>query len=144
MGSTLHHLHYHIIFSTYERQPSIQDCPRLFAYIGGIINEAGGKPHCVGGMADHVHIYCSLTPTMTLAKLVQTIKGRSSLWLNQKYPFKWQRGYAVFSVSASQSDHLRQYILKQEHHHAKQSFQDELRLVLDKHGVHYDENYLWD
>ncbi|MEK7793628.1 MAG: transposase, partial [Candidatus Hydrogenedentota bacterium] len=32
----------------------------------------------------------------------------------------------------------------QEEHHKKLSFQDEYRRILKKHGVEFDERYVWD
>jgi len=58
--------------------------------------------------------------------------------------FAWQAGYGVFSVSASNLESVRIYIEKQEVHHARLSFQDEFRSFLEKHGVAFDEKYVWD
>ena len=58
--------------------------------------------------------------------------------------FAWQAGYAAFSVSQSNIDVVANYIAKQEEHHRKVSFQDELRALLKRHGVEFDERYVWD
>ena len=58
--------------------------------------------------------------------------------------FAWQNGYGVFSVGKSEIERLKNYILNQEDHHRKKSFQDEYRAFLDKYGVEYDERYVWD
>ena len=55
-----------------------------------------------------------------------------------------QEGYAAYSVSESQVGRVRRYIRNQEEHHRGQSFQEEFRALLDKHGIEYDERYLWD
>jgi hypothetical protein len=36
------------------------------------------------------------------------------------------------------------YIVKQEEHHRKVSFQEELIAFLKKHEIKYDERYLWE
>jgi len=36
------------------------------------------------------------------------------------------------------------YIAEQEQHHKKMSFQDELRALLRKHDIEWDERYVWD
>jgi hypothetical protein len=59
-------------------------------------------------------------------------------------PPQWQGGYADFSVSQSNLDQVKQYIANQEAHHRKMTFQDELRAALQKHGIAFDERYLWD
>jgi hypothetical protein len=40
-------------------------------------------------------------------------------------PSQWQRGYAAFSVSASQLDKVKEYISKQDEHHEINSFMEE-------------------
>jgi hypothetical protein len=57
--------------------------------------------------------------------------------------FGWQDGYAAFSVSESQVEPVRGYIQNQENHHRRHVFQDEFRALLDKHGIEYEERYLW-
>jgi putative transposase len=37
---------------------------------------------------------------------------------------------------------VRQYIATQEEHHRRQTFQQELRELLEKHGGQYDPKYL--
>ena len=49
--------------------------------------------------------------------------------------FEWQRGDAVFSVSQSNLEQVKEYIAHQEEHHRKMTFQDELRTLLRKHQV---------
>ena len=56
----------------------------------------------------------------------------------------WQGGYAAFTVSQSLSEKVESYIARQEEHHRKMTFQDELRMLLDKHHVEYDQQYVWD
>ncbi len=58
--------------------------------------------------------------------------------------FFWQRGYSAFSVSPSQLEAVVRYVERQEEHHRSHSFQDEYRELLRKHGIEFDERYLWD
>ena len=62
MGSTFFSLHYHIVFSTKDRRPSIQAewRPRLLSYLGGIIRRMNGVAEIVGGVDDHVHLMAEL------------------------------------------------------------------------------------
>jgi len=80
--------------------------------------------------------------------LVKEMKRCSNLWIQGRFPqiekFAWQSGYGAFSVSASSLESVRSYIEKQEEHHARLSFQDEFRSFLEKHGVAFDEKYVWD
>jgi putative transposase len=95
-----------------------------------------------------VHLLLVLSRTMTLAKAVEEIKTGSSKWIKTKgdvfRSFSWQAGYAAFSVSPSDKESVRHYILDQASHHGKLSFQDELRGLLAEAGMEFDERYLWD
>jgi REP element-mobilizing transposase RayT len=93
-----------------------------------------------------VHVFFQLARTQYVAKVVETLKSNSSQWLkSQGIPtFAWQRGYGCFSVGKSQWETLVEYIANQAEHHRSMSFQDELREILRKCGVAYDERYVWD
>jgi REP element-mobilizing transposase RayT len=150
MASTLSNLLYHIVFSTKNREPAITMPIRkeLYAYMGGIIRGEGGVLLEIGGIADHVHLVARFKTEPSVATMVKIIKSKSSKWLNAspKRPgrFEWQRGYAAFTVSASQLATLRRYVREQEAHHRRRTYQEELRALLEKHGVEYDERYIWD
>lgn len=58
--------------------------------------------------------------------------------------FYWQHGYAAFSVSPSNVESVKHYIQTQEEHHRQMTFQEELRAFFQRHGVEYDERYIWD
>ena len=58
--------------------------------------------------------------------------------------FHWQNGYGAFAVSKSKLEQARQYIIKQDQHHKRMSFQDEFRSLLKKQGIEFDERYVWD
>jgi putative transposase len=58
--------------------------------------------------------------------------------------FEWQRGYADFSVSQSNLEEVKRYIANQEDHHRKISFQDEVRALLRRHRLDWDERYFWE
>jgi putative transposase len=57
--------------------------------------------------------------------------------------FGWQDGYGAFSVSKSNVPSVVKYIQDQREHHKTQTFQEEYLEFLKKHGVEYDERYLW-
>jgi len=148
MSSTFANLIYHIVFSTKNRVPSITPEVKgdLHAYLGGIVRSEGGISLEIGGVADHVHLLVKLKPVLAVAGALRTIKSNSSRWMNdEKRPrerFEWQDGYAALSVSESQVAAVRRYIQRQEEHHKKVSFRDELVALLEKNGIPYDERYL--
>lgn len=146
MGSTFHSLHFHVVFSTKERRPFMEAKWRkdLHAYLGGIVRGLGGVAEAVGGVEDHVHLLISLKTTDAPANIVRELKKASSVWAaeNHHSRFAWQEGYAIFTVSWTHVDSVRQYIANQEEHHQATSFTEEVQRLLDRNGVEYDPKYL--
>jgi REP element-mobilizing transposase RayT len=105
------------------------------------------KALAIGGTTDHLHALLSLPGMMSFAKAVQLIKGGSSKWINDTFPgpkkFEWQEGYGAFSVSASQVPKTIAYINNQKEHHRKKTFQEEFLELLTKHGIEYDQRYVF-
>jgi REP element-mobilizing transposase RayT len=139
------------VFSTKGREPFLRDAKireEMHAYLGGVSKKLDCFPVIVGGTEDHVHLLCRLARTVTQADWVKEIKRVSSVWIKQREPglagFAWQGGYGAFSVSASAIDKTREYIAGQRAHHKKQTFQEEYRAFLRKHGVEYDERFVWE
>src|SRR5439155_27110792 len=146
MGSTFHSLHYHVVFSTKERRPFIDDKWRkdLHGYLGGIIRGHGGVAEAVGGVEDHVHLLISLKTTDAPANIIRELKKASSVWAaeNHQPRFSWQEGYAIFTVSWTHVAIVRKYIEDQEEHHRKTSFKEEVQRLFERNGVRYDPKYL--
>jgi putative transposase len=148
MGHTYTTIRIHVVFSTLGRRPLIlpEVQPRLCDYIGGIGKNHDIPIHEIGGIEDHVHILLSMPPTVTLSKVVQLLKAYSSKWMNEGVikmgRFSWQEGYAAFSVSRSNFDKVAEYIRGQTEHHKKHAFEDELKSLLLRNGVQFDERYV--
>jgi len=140
---------FHVVFSTHERRATIHEefREKLWAYVGGIARKNGMKAIAVGGTSDHLHVLLSIPATIALAKAVQLIKGGSSKWVHDHYPqhraFAWQEGYGAFSVGISQVEETVAYILNQEKHHRRRTFQEEFLAFLKKHKIEYDPRYVW-
>ena len=138
---------YHIVTSTKDRAPYISKSWRddLHAYLGGEVRGMKGTALEVGGVADHVHLLAKIPPTLSVSEFMAKLKANSSSWSKRKTgePFAWQNQYAAFTVSESQVDSVRDYIRNQETHHQGASFEAEFKALLRKHGIGYDERYLW-
>ncbi|HEY0257485.1 MAG TPA: transposase [Candidatus Methylacidiphilales bacterium] len=141
----------HTVFSTKNRYPFLRDrklCEELHRYLGGILTNLDCPPIIIGGAEDHIHVLCQLSRTCEPATMVKELKRGSSLWLKTKGPelrdFAWQNGYGMFSIDFSQIESVRKYIAGQEEHHRRVSFQDELRQLLQRNDIPFDEQYAWD
>jgi REP element-mobilizing transposase RayT len=143
-------LQYHVIFSTKNRDPAIDRAlqPRLYEYVGGVLRGHRGVLLAAGGMPDHVHLLVGLHRETSVAEAVKLVKAHSSKWVHETFPdrqaFAWQAGYGAFTVSYSGVDQVKRYIAGQEEHHRTRTFQEEFIAFLRRHGINYDERYVWD
>ena len=150
MANTFTSLHYHVIFSTKNREPWIRPGieARVWSYLGCIARENDMKAILIGGIENHVHLLLGLPPTVTVSKAVQLIKGGSSAWLKETFHgtrgFGWQDGYGAFTVSKSLVPEVESYIRNQREHHRIKTFEEEYRAMLEKHEIRFEERYLFD
>ena len=150
MANTFASLFYHVVFSAKNRvgfiRPEIEE--RVWAYIGGIARKHKMTAIQVGGAEDHIHALVMAPPTLAPFEIAKYLKGDSSKWIHEEFPdlrgFGWQDGYGAFSVSKSNVPSVVKYIQDQREHHKTRTFQEEYLEFLGKHGVEYDERYLWD
>lgn len=149
MANTYSHCYNHFVFSTKNRAPLIDPSieERVWAYIGGIARKHGAAALQVGGIETHIHTLISSPPVLAPSKIAQVLKGDSSYWIRREFPkmerFAWLDGYGVFSVSKSDEARVIRYIRDQRSHHAKRSFEDEFRSLLELHEIDFDERYLF-
>ena len=148
MPQSLSRIIVHLVFSTKNRAPLLApNCrERMFEYLGGVLKKLECPPIRIGGVADHVHVLFVLNKTQSVSGVVEELKKDSSKWAKQTiHPeFFWQNGYGAFSVSPSNVDQVVAYIENQEEHHRTMTFQDELRELFRRHGIEWDERYIWD
>ena len=150
MGQTFANLLVHVIFSTKGRAPHLRGelKDRLLPYLGGILHESQSMPMAIGGASDHIHLLITLPPITAISDLMRNLKTNSSRWVHETFPsqadFAWQAGYGAFSVSQSASGAVREYIAGQEEHHRTVSFKEEFLAFLNRHGIKYDERYIWE
>ena len=101
----------------------------------------------IGGIEDHVHVLILAPTTIAPFEIAKYLKGDSSKWIKEEFAdlqaFAWQDGYGAFTVSKSNIPAVVEYIQSQRVHHQKKSFQEEYLEFLQKHGVEYNEKYLW-
>jgi len=139
----------HVVFSTKNRQKDlgreVQD--RLRIWMTAKIEELGGFPHAVGFGLEHAHLLVGLPSDQPVSTMVQRLKGASSHWLKREFPklygFAWQRGYGAFSVSRSNVEAVREYVLNQEERHRNMTFEQEYCSLLKRHEIEFDERHLW-
>ncbi len=150
MAGTFTQNYIQVVFAVKGRENLIskQWKNELHKYIAGIIKAKEQKSIIVNGVADHVHCFIGLKPSMALADLVRDIKNNSSKFVNEKGwvkgKFKWQEGYGAFSYAHSQIEQVYNYILNQEAHHEKKTFKEEYVDFLNKFEIEHKPEYLFE
>ena len=140
---------YHIVFSTKERRPLLQDDQfqeDVWAYMAGIVRNFDGFAIRISGY--HAHLLVRIPAKVAVSDFVGKLKANTSKHINESrdavLKFHWQDGYGAFTVSPSQQDAVAVYIDRQMEHHRKHSFQDEFLQMLERHEVDYDPKYIWE
>lgn len=150
MAGTFSQLYIQTVFAVKGRENLIDKKWRdeLCKYISGIIKGKNQKSIIVNGVADHIHCFVGLKPSMSISDLMRDVKNNSSKFINEKGfvkgKFSWQEGYGAFSYSHSQIEQVYNYILNQELHHQKKTFKEEYLEFLTKYEIDYKTEYLFD
>jgi REP-associated tyrosine transposase len=149
MAHTYTSLLTHVIFSTKDRFPSLENDMRdeVEKYICGAGRNFGVRTIAIKSVADHAHLLVQVPASASVSEVVGKLKSNSSRFIHEKWPrrskFAWQQGYGAFSVSRSAVDDVVRYIANQEEHHRKRSFQEEYLEFLTRYEIEYDERYVW-
>jgi putative transposase len=125
---TFWRLHYHLIWATFKREPSlIADREKMF--YGVLYNKAqelGLIVHAAGNVEDHVHVVASIPPKLAVAECVRQIKGASAYAINRMPgrggDFKWQGGYGALTVDERSLPIVMAYANNQKEHHRTNQF----------------------
>ena len=120
-------LHYHIIWSTQDRQPIITPEREkvMYGVIYGKSDELGLTIHAAGNVEDHVHIVLSIPPKIAVADCVRHLKGASAFAINHMDgsdgQFKWQSGYGALTIGERSLETVMAYVASQKEHHKAQN-----------------------
>ncbi|MGA3286081.1 MAG: IS200/IS605 family transposase [Bacteroidota bacterium] len=130
----------HLIWSTKDKESIIVPClkPTLLDHLKSNAKEKNIWIDTINCVSDHVHALISLGAEQSISKVGMLLKGESSHWINKndltKTKFEWQDEYIAISVSESNVETVKRYILNQEEHHRKKSFAEECDEFLKKYG----------
>ena len=130
----------HFVWSTKNREPFLTDNIRydVFKHIRENAQKKNIYIDYINGYTDHVHCLISLNDDLSIGKIAQLIKGESSFWINKnkltKQKFSWQDEYLAVGVCDDKLDIVRKYIINQEEHHKKETFNTEYQKFLRRYG----------
>lgn len=115
---------YHVVWCPKYRRDVLKDGAdvRLKEIISEVCNECAAEVLEMEVMPDHVHLLVEVDPQFGIAKLVKTIKGRSSRILRQEFrpcrtrlPSLWTNSWFVSTVGGAPLEVIKQYIEQQKH-----------------------------
>lgn len=119
-----HRLYIHATWTTADRARTI-DLARgraLSRILRGLARKDGATVLEVGLVATHVHVLARISPTVSVSKLLQRLKGASAHLLNEQQigdgdPLRWARGYSAHSVGERHLEAVHHYLRNQPRHH---------------------------
>lgn len=131
----------HLVFTTKNNDPLMTSKEVRKTIFQHIKKNAESKDiwiDNINGYNNHIHCLISIGREQTISKIAQLIKGESAHWINKgkmiKSKFIWQDDYWAVGVSESHLKNVREYIQKQEEHHKRISFSEEIELFMKKYG----------
>ena len=130
---SLYDLKYHVVFCTKYRYRVLTG--QIAIRARELIREVCAANYIdiiSGGLSpDHIHLLLSIPPRLSLSKVVQYIKGKSSRKLMQEFEVLrkrywghhlWARGYFAVTVGNVNTGTVQRYIEEQEAPHKKDNF----------------------
>lgn len=118
-----HSLFYHFVWATKNRTPLLeeQSLPSAIQKVDQACKERGVEVLACNGIADHLHLFVRLSPSLAPATFIGEVKGASAFTFNQKHGhsifLKWQSGYGVVSVREAEAEKVVRYVEEQEERH---------------------------
>lgn len=122
---TVHDLKYHFVWVTKYRYKVLQG--EIGVRARDIIREVcmANEIIIIKGhvSADHIHLYVSAPPGLSVSKMMQYIKGKTSRRLQQEYPslrkrywgqHLWARGYFCATAGSVTDEMIQAYIEEQD------------------------------
>lgn len=118
-------MYVHVAWTVRDRAPLID--VRLAEFLCRFLRDVARQERAhileVGLVSTHIHLLVRLHPTTTIPRLMQRLKGGSSVIAGREYrssdghELKWERGYSIHTVGAKSLEAVRKYLRSQHLHH---------------------------
>ena len=131
---------FHLVTRTKNSEPTIPEESKteMFRFIMEMCKREKWKLIRINSYLDHLHILIELPGNVMPDYVMKLIKGRTSTVFSghQSFPhFRgWAQGYASFTVSYYEVEHIKNYIIGQADHHSQESSSDEFWRLLAECG----------
>jgi putative transposase len=136
----------HLVIWTQGCGPNIDQTirERFHTEVKKSLRREGTEPIAVGGGDNHLHALVQIDPEQSIEVIARMLMSSSSEWIGWQVPgFAWTDDYAAFTVSPWEIERERSFIERQEEHHRKVSFREELEQLLAENGISYSPDELW-
>ena len=123
---TVFEIHLHVVWTTKYRRPALTG--EVATRVRDLIREICGQHEVTimkGHVAkDHVHLFVSIPPQVTISRMIQWLKGKSSYKMLGEFPHLqkqfwgrhlWARGYFCSSSGNVTDEVIAEYIANQSH-----------------------------
>jgi len=133
---------YHIILATDAHAPCLVGPNRLRFY--NVISDVIEIKQCrlirINAVKEHIHVLCSLDPSISLIDLVNDIKNSSTDFIKKENLFPgftcWQEEYGAFTHSYKEKTEMSKYVERQQTYHREVTFDEEYQAMLKAAGFH--------
>jgi REP element-mobilizing transposase RayT len=127
-----HQIFLHIVWTTRDREPLIdaKGAVILRRLLPGMARQERARIVELGMVRTHVHALVEVHPTTSIPRLMQRLKGGSSVIVNRERgssrlnPLRWAKGYSISSVSPLAVERVRSYVRRQPTHHPAEAIRD--------------------
>lgn len=142
MKIAFNNLYTHFVFITCEKNPYITERIKepLENHITKVINHNICKMCAIYANPEHVHFLVSRSPLLAEETIATIVAFASSKFINNKRfcngTFSWHHTASAFSVSKTEVDEVRRFILFQPEYHRQQTFEEEYNDFF----LHYQKN----
>lgn len=141
-------LYYHIIIRTKWSKPTIpnEKSELLYRYIWGFVKNKKSILHRINGMPDHIHLFVEVHPTISISEFVKMLKNSTHNWLDknkENFPDfeSWGKKYCALTYSKKDKFMIMNYIAKQREHHNSETYEQEIRRILEENEIEIDERF---
>ncbi len=123
---TVFEIHLHLVWTTKYRRPALTG--EVALRVRDMIREICGQHEVTimkgHGAKDHLHLFVSIPPQVTLSRLIQWLKGKTAYKLLGEFPHLqkqfwgrplWARGYFCCSSGNVTDEVIAEYIAHQSH-----------------------------
>ena len=124
--SVVHNLHAHLVFTTKYRRGALTDpiLTRCHEIMTAVCQDFDAELREFNGETDHVHLLVHYPPTVTLSRLVNSLKGVSARYLRQEFQAHltrylwgdhlWSPSYFAGSCGGAPLAVIKEYIERQQ------------------------------